>query len=334
VSEPLLQVRSLGVDFGTRVALDEVTFALTHGETLGLVGESGSGKSTLARAILRLVPVARGAVLWGGEDLLSLDTKAMRRRRRDLQLVFQDALASLDPRMTVGAVLAEPLEIFEPGLSRREREMRVAAMLERVGLSTPMRGRYPHELSGGQCQRVAIARAMMAEPKLLVCDEPVSSLDVSVQGQIVNLLADLQRDLGTALLFISHNLAVVRHLSHRVMVIYCGRIVEIAPCDALFAAPMHPYTRLLLGAVSDPRRMFAVPDRDAADDSALLDAGRAARTSAAGEAPHGREIPSGCAFRDRCAHARSVCAETVPALEPAGVERAVACHRRGELVYS
>jgi len=206
-------------------------------------------------------------------------------------------------------------------------------MLERVGLTAPMRRRYPHELSGGQCQRVAVARAMMAEPKLLVCDEPVSSLDVSVQGQIVNLLADLQRDLGMALLFISHNLAVVRHLSHRVMVIYCGRIVEIAPCDALFAAPMHPYTRALLEAVPDPRRIFAMPDPDAADE-ALPDARLAARASAAGEAPQGREIPSGCAFRDRCVHARSVCAETVPALEPVDAERAVACHRRRELVYS
>ena len=232
--------------------MDDVGFDIAPGEVLGLVGESGSGKSTLARALLRLVPAARGTVSFRGTDLLHCSGKALRRLRRDMQIVFQDPLASLDPRMSVGETLAEPLEIFEPALGARERRTRVDEMLERVGLPSSVAGRYPHEFSGGQCQRIGIARAMMPRPKLLVCDEPVSSLDVSVQGQIVNLLSDLQRDLGTAMLFISHNLAVVRHLSHRVMVMHAGRIVEIATREELFAAPVHPYTRALLAAVLDP----------------------------------------------------------------------------------
>jgi oligopeptide transport system ATP-binding protein len=325
VTDPLLQIRSLGVDFGARTALDAVSFEVARGETVGLVGESGSGKSTLARAILRLIPASRGAVIWNGADLLSCDARAMRRHRRDLQIVFQDPLASLNPRMTVGEALAEPLKIFEPSLASGERRARVARMLERVGLSAPTSARYPHEFSGGQCQRIGIARAMMLSPKLLVCDEPVSSLDVSIQGQIVNLLADLQQEFGTAILFISHNLAVVRHLSHRVMVIYRGRIVEAAPCDALFAAPAHPYTRALLAAVPDPTRVFEAPEPDAAPAGI--------RPRAAGE-PQDGAIPSGCAFRDRCSYAQDACAAAVPLLESAGDAHAVACHRRRELVYS
>ncbi|MGA2342222.1 MAG: oligopeptide/dipeptide ABC transporter ATP-binding protein [Steroidobacteraceae bacterium] len=326
MNDPLLQVRDLGVDFGARTALDAVSFDVARGETVGLVGESGAGKSTLARAILRLIPASRGAVIWRGEDLLTCDARAMRRHRRDLQIVFQDPLASLNPRMTVGEALAEPLKIFEPGLAAAQRRARVDQMLERVGLSAPMSARYPHEFSGGQCQRIGIARAMMQGPKLLVCDEPVSSLDVSIQGQIVNLLADLQREFGTAMLFISHNLAVVRHLSHRVMVIYCGRIVETAPCDELFAAPAHPYTRALLAAVPDPTSIFEAPEAHAAPPPA--------RPREAGEAPPGGEILSGCAFRDRCAYAQDACAATVPPLEGVGGIHAVACHRRRELVYS
>ncbi|MDP9012853.1 MAG: ATP-binding cassette domain-containing protein, partial [Pseudomonadota bacterium] len=249
---PLLEVQNLGVQFGAFPVLQGVTFDLRQGETLGLVGESGSGKSTLARALLRLIPVSSGSVSFRGENLLSLGTAALRRRRRDLQIVFQDPLASLNPRMSVGDTLAEPLNIHEPALPKRTRAARIAEMLERVGLSAGLVHRYPHEFSGGQCQRIGIARAMMLRPKLLVCDEPVSSLDVSIQGQIVNLLVDLQRDLGTAMLFISHNLAVVRHLSHRVLVIYGGRLVEVAERDDLFAAPVHPYTRALLAAVPHP----------------------------------------------------------------------------------
>jgi oligopeptide transport system ATP-binding protein len=247
--KPLLRVSELCVNFDGHAAVRDVSFDLHAGETLGLVGESGSGKSTLARAILRLVEAAHGSVLWRGENLLACDAAALRARRRDLQIIFQDPLASLNPRMSVGETIAEPLRIFEPGLNAGARQARVTEMLERVGLSAAMVCGYPHEFSGGQCQRIGIARAMILGPKLLICDEPVSSLDVSIQGQIVNLLLDLQRDAGTAMLFISHNLAIVRHLSHRIMVMYSGSIVEVASRDALFSAPVHPYTRALLAAV-------------------------------------------------------------------------------------
>jgi oligopeptide transport system ATP-binding protein len=272
---------------------------------LGLVGESGSGKSTLARAILRLVRASRGSVLWRGRDLLSCDGAALRRVRRDLQIVFQDPLASLNPRMTVGETIAEPLRIFEPGLNSRARRGRAGEMLARVGLNADMLDSYPHEFSGGQCQRIGIARAMILNPALLICDEPVSSLDVSIQGQIVNLLLDLQRDAGTAMLFISHNLAVVRHLSHRILVMYSGRLVEIATRDALFAAPMHPYTRTLLSAAS----------------SAISPA----------EPVAAAPIIAGCAFRDRCAYAVAICSTTVPPLEEAVPGHWTACHRAREL---
>src|SRR5258705_522992 len=249
VNDVLLRVADLCVESGAHKVLRDVTFDLFAGETLGLVGESGSGKSTLARAVLRLIRSSKGSIMWRGQDLLACEPAALRPLRRDLQIVFQDPLASLNPRMTVGEAIAEPLRIFEPGLNARARRGRVGEMLERVGLAADMMGRYPHEFSGGQCQRIGIARAMILGPKLLICDEPVSSLDVSIQGQIVNLLLDLQLDTGTAMLFISHNLAVVRHLSHRILVMYSGSLVEIAPCDALFAAPIHPYTRALLMAV-------------------------------------------------------------------------------------
>lgn len=309
---PLLHVRDLQVDFGERAALREVSFDVYAGETLGLVGESGSGKSTLARAILRLVRSSGGSVLWRGRDLLTCDPAALRLLRRELQIVFQDPLASLDPRMTVGEIIAEPLRIFEPGLNARERAAQVGQMLRRVGLAADMMGRYPHEFSGGQCQRIGIARAMILRPRLLVCDEPVSSLDVSIQGQIVNLLLDLQRDAGTALLFISHNLAVVRHLSHRILVMYSGRLVEIAPRDALFAAPIHPYTRALLAAVPS------------------LHPGRGRVSAPAIAASPASE--SGCAFRDRCAHALAACAATVPPLEELAAGHWVACHRAREFL--
>jgi oligopeptide transport system ATP-binding protein len=247
-------------------------------------------------------------VLWRGRDLLSCHGAALRRVRRDLQIVFQDPLASLNPRMTVGETVAEPLRIFEPGLNSRARRGRVGGMLERVGLNADMMDSYPHEFSGGQCQRIGIARAMIMNPQLLICDEPVSSLDVSIQGQIVNLLLDLQRDAGTAMLFISHNLAVVRHLSHRILVMYSGRLVEIAPRDVLYAAPIHPYTRSLLAAVPSLVAQASVPPP-------------------VSSAP----MVGGCAFRDRCAYAVAVCSTTAPLLAEAVPGHWTACHRAQEL---
>jgi len=324
----LLRVADLRVEFGARAALIDVTFDLFAGETLGLVGESGSGKSTLARAILRLVPSSKGSVLWRGRDLLQCEQAAMRPLRRDLQIVFQDPLASLNPRMTVGETIAEPLRIFEPGLDARARRSRVAGMLERVGLAADMIGRYPHEFSGGQCQRIGIARAMILGPKLLICDEPVSSLDVSIQGQIVNLLLDLQRDVGTAMLFISHNLAVVRHLSHRILVMYSGRLVEIAPRDALFSAPLHPYTRALLAAVPTAPAQGAAARRLHTPRVAEPPIAEASlRINPAAPLP---ATESGCAFRDRCAYAVSICGTTVPPLEEVAAGHRVACHRSRE----
>jgi oligopeptide transport system ATP-binding protein len=318
---PLLRVNDLRVEFDGRAALCGVSFDIFAGETVGLVGESGSGKSTLARAILRLVRARAGTVSWRGLDLLSCDAAALRALRRDLQIVFQDPLSSLNPRMTVGESIAEPLRIFEARLSERELQARVAAMLERVGLAADMAGRYPHQFSGGQCQRIGIARAMILGPKLLICDEPVSSLDVSIQGQIVNLLLDLQRDCGTAMLFISHNLAVVGHLSHRILVMYSGRLMEAAARDELIAAPVHPYTRALLAAVPSVARAQDDPCAPAqadpmAEPAARIESDVASRTQA-----------GGCAFRNRCSHAVALCGTTAPALEEVAAGHWVACHR-------
>ncbi len=311
--DPLLRVRDLRVEFGGRVALRGASFDLHAGETLGLVGESGSGKSTLARAILRLVRCSEGSVVWCGRDLLSCGSAALRRLRRDLQIVFQDPLASLNPRMTVGETIAEPLRIFEPSLDAGARRRRVGGMLERVGLTMDVIGRYPHEFSGGQCQRIGIARAMILSPKLLICDEPVSSLDVSIQGQIINLLLDLQREAGTAMLFISHNLAVVRHLSHRILVMYAGALIETASQEALFGSPVHPYTRALLAAVPS-----------------LDPAARSAPMPLLAEAPAPLPAAGGCVYRGRCAHALALCAQAPP-LQEIIPGHSVACHRSREL---
>jgi oligopeptide transport system ATP-binding protein len=330
MNHALLRVRDLRVSFGAHAVIRGVNFDLFAGETVGLVGESGSGKSTLARAILRL-QAAQGSVEFLGADLLRCPAAALRVKRRDLQIVFQDPLASLDPRMTVGESIGEPLEIFEPGLNAAARLRQVGALLERVGLRPEMAGRYPHEFSGGQCQRIGIARAMILRPKLLICDEMVSSLDVSIQGQILNLLLDLQDEAGMAVLFISHNLAVVRHLSHRVLVMYLGKLVEIAPSDTLFAAPVHPYTRALLAAVPDivpnvsggaaPAPLGADPPAAA---SALLDAPLVEAT------PPERLMSSGCAFRDRCPYVLPVCEIDEPPLVELSAGHWAACHRSQE----
>lgn len=305
----LLEVRDLGVRFRTRGgrilrALDGISFDLDAGETLGVVGESGCGKSTLARALVGLVRPAAGRATLAGNPP----------RPRDIQLVFQNPLASLDPRMTVARIIAEPLQSLAPKLSRRDLRVRVAAMLERVGLGDAYLDRYPHELSGGQCQRVALARALIAEPRVLVCDEAVSALDVSIRGQIVDLIVGVQRDSGLAVMFIAHDLAITRRISHRVLVMYLGRIMELGDSESLYMHPRHPYTRALLAAVpiADPVRA------------------RTRRAPVEGEPPSPLTPPSGCVFRTRCPYAIARCTAEVPLLRPFDGSL-VACHRAEEL---
>ena len=323
MSDPFLQVRDLKVHFPVRTggiligdysplkAVDGVSFDLKPGETLGVVGESGCGKSTLGRAVLQLIGATDGTVSWLGTDLTSLNKRELIAARENIQIVFQDPLASLDPRMTAGDIIAEPLRNYRPTLTKADRRKTVENIMERVGLLPRMINRYPHEFSGGQCQRIGIARAMVLHPKLVVCDEPVSALDVSIQAQVVNLLMDLQRDLGLSLLFISHDLAIVRHISHRVMVLYLGRVMELADKDSLYATPLHPYTQALLSAVPIPD-----PEKERAKDRILL----------TGDLPSPLNPPSGCVFRTRCPKADSLCAEQVPALEQSGDGHEVACH--------
>jgi oligopeptide transport system ATP-binding protein len=297
-------------------ALEDISFTVKKGETLGIVGESGCGKSTLGRCILQLLPPDKGRVLWLGTDITRLSGEAMRRRRQDLQIIFQDPLASLNPRLTVGEIIADPLKTLMPGMRADERRARVIRIMEAVGLLPEMINRYPHEFSGGQAQRIGIARALITEPKLIVCDEPVSALDVSIQAQILNLLADLKDEFGLTLIFISHNLSVVRHVSDRILVLYLGRMVELADGDDLYADPKHPYTQALLTAVPipDPKRA-----RQRNVDALV------------GEIPSPINPPSGCTFRTRCRHAIAFCAEERPPLEDSGRGRLVACHRWREL---
>jgi oligopeptide transport system ATP-binding protein len=320
---PLLTVERLTVDYATAHgrlrALADVSFALAAGESLGVVGESGSGKSTLGRALLRLVRPSTGTISWRGRELGTLGVAALRDVRSELAMIFQDPVASLDPRLTIGESIAEPLVAHHPELAPADATRRVAAMLERVGLSSGLADRYPHEFSGGQCQRAGIARAMINGPQLVVCDEPVSALDVSVQGQILNLLLDLQRERGTAYLFISHNLAVVRRLCPRLLVMYRGRIVESGSREALFTAPLHPYTRLLLDAVPS----LAAPNPGGAPMVAT--SGGAAADS--GDTGSAFTPPSGCVYRTRCAFADPRCTATVPPHEEAADGPRVACWR-------
>ncbi len=323
-STPLLDVRELAVHFhipnGLRKrrvlrAVDGVSFAVPARETLGVVGESGCGKSTLARGLMRLLPATSGSVHFAGDDLLALPKERLRRLRRQFQIVFQDPLAALDPRMTVGQIIGEPLQALVPELPRAQRQERVLAMMQRVGLSAAQVNRYAHEFSGGQAQRIGIARALVVEPRLLVCDEPVSSLDVSIKAQVINLLMDLRDERALTLLFIAHDLASVRHIADRVLVLYLGRAVELASRDAIFAAPRHPYTRMLFAAAP-------IPDPDAAR--------RAREAPVRGEIPSPFNPPSGCAFRTRCPHAVARCAAERPSLRPLNGSW-VACHRAEEL---
>jgi oligopeptide transport system ATP-binding protein len=325
----LLEIRDLAVTYAlagdgvfqprrTLHALDDINLTVAAGETLGVVGESGCGKSTLARAILGLVQASAGTICWLGQDLAQLGRRERRAICRELQVIFQDPLASLDPRMTAGQIIAEPLLTHAPDLGRPAIAERVSAMMARVGLDPLHLNRYPHEFSGGQCQRIAIARAVILEPKLVICDEPVSALDVSIQAQIVNLLMRMQDELGLALIFITHNLAVVRHVSHRIAVLYLGRLVEIGPADQLFQAPRHPYARALIAASP-----LADPDLEQARRQPALK----------GDPPSPLAPPSGCAFRTRCGYAVPRCATERPVLEPDGAH-AVACHRWQELLRS
>ena len=321
-----LTVRDLGVQYGIRRgwlgaparldALSAVSLTVRAGEALGIVGESGSGKSTLARAALRLLEASSGRVVWLGRELASLPPRELRGLRRELQIIFQDPLGSLDPRMTVAEIVAEPLRVHERSLGAGARDAAVSAVLARVGLASSLAERSPHELSGGQCQRVGIARAMVLAPRLLVCDEPVSALDAPTQQQIVALLAELRAASGMALLFISHNLALVRRLCERVLVLYLGRMMELAPTAALFAASRHPYSRELLAAIP-----VADPD---------IQPARLAHVRA-GEPPSPLSPPSGCVYRTRCPQAAAVCAERIPHWEEPGGEQGIACHRWREI---
>ena len=318
MAEPLLAVRGLAKHFGPGAfgrgplvrALDDIHFDVGRGEVVGLVGESGSGKTTIGRSVLRLIEPTAGEVVFDGQDLTKLSGAAMRRQRRRMQYIFQDPFASLSPRMTIGEILTEGLAIQGIGTGR-ERLAKARAALEAVELPADAVERYAHEFSGGQRQRIGIARALALEPEFLVADEPVSALDVSVQAQIVNLLRDLQLRLGLTMLFISHDLAVVEYICDRVIVLYLGRIMEIAPSDRLYAAPKHPYTRALLSAIPEPD-----PDRPRQ------------RQILKGDIPSPAAPPSGCVFRTRCPHAVDACAREVPTLEEVEPGHFKACIRQ------
>jgi oligopeptide/dipeptide ABC transporter ATP-binding protein len=316
----LLSVEQLSVTFpvgggiggrrGSIQAVSNVSFEVAAGETLGLVGESGCGKTTTGRAILQIVRPTGGRVYFEGEDLVAMDERALRPRRRQMQLVFQDPFASLNPRMTVGDIVIEPLAIQRVG-SPSERERAGAELMRVVGLGQGAMRRYPHEFSGGQRQRIAIARALALRPRLLVLDEPVSALDVSIQAQVLNLLAELQREYNLTYLFISHDLAVVRYMSARVAVMYLGKLVEIAPARTLYGVPAHPYTAGLLAAVPIPN-----PAAQRQDRPPLL----------AGDLPSPARPPSGCRFHPRCPRAQQRCREEEPALRSFGEGHLAACH--------
>lgn len=297
-------------------AVDGVDLTIYAGETLGVVGESGCGKSTLARALLRLVPITEGNVVWLGQDLTDLDKKQMRSKRQELQMIFQDPLASLDPRMTVGDIIAEPLKTFRPELSKEAMKAEVRNIMDRVGLLPNVINRYPHEFSGGQCQRIGIARALILKPKLVVCDEPVSALDVSIQAQVVNLLKELQAEMGLSLVFIAHDLSVVKHISDRVLVMYLGNAVELASKQSLYDHPRHPYTKALLSAVPVPD-----PKIERGKKIELL----------AGDLPSPISPPSGCVFRTRCPHANEGCAQQKPILQAVSSEHQAACSRLADI---
>ena len=325
IREPVLSVRDLSKHFalhkggflfgGTQIlrAVDGISFDLYPGETLGVVGESGCGKSTMARNVLRLQDATGGEVLYNNRNILDLPAAQLRQIRRDMQIIFQDPYASLNPRFSVRQIVSEPWDIFPDILGTDDRDARVAELLERVGLNASDASRYPHQFSGGQRQRIGIARALAVRPKVIVCDEAVSALDVSVQAQVVNLLMELQRDFGLSYIFISHDLSVVRHISDRVAVMYLGKIVEIGGWEEIYSAPTHPYSQALLSAVPEP---------------AARTSGRGRRRIILkGDVPNPANPPSGCRFRTRCWKAQDICAQQEPPLQPrSGPGHLSACH--------
>lgn len=320
MDQPLLEVKELRKYFpikkgllskqvGYVYAVDSVSFILARGETLGLVGESGCGKTTLGRAILRLIEPTGGEILFEGENILAYDDEKMRRLRQQMQIIFQDPYSSLNPRMTVAELIGEGLKSHGIG-TPSERKERIAMLMEKVGLRPEQLSRYPHEFSGGQRQRIGIARALALNPKLIICDEPVSALDVSIQAQVVNLLVNLQKELGLSYIFIAHDLNVVEHISDRVAVMYLGKIVELAKDTDLYQSPKHPYTEALLSAVP-------VPNPKAKKKRILLE----------GEIPSPINLPPGCRFFSRCSYRMKVCGEVEPVFKDLGGGHWVSCHR-------
>jgi oligopeptide transport system ATP-binding protein len=319
---PVLEVRNLKKHFplaggwfsknqGTVYAVDGIGFSIGPGETLGLVGESGCGKSTTGRCILRLIEPTEGTVLFEGEDVTRADPQRMKALRRQMQIIFQDPYGSLNPRMTVGNIVGEPLLVHRVVNGRKERMERVAELLKKVGLEEDHMQRYPHEFSGGQRQRIGIARAIALHPRLIVGDEPVSALDVSIQAQVINLLEDIQEEFGLSYLIIAHDLNVIRYISDRVAVMYLGRIVELAPAEAIYSRPRHPYTEALLSAVpvADPEK-------------------KRSRTVLPGEIPSPLNPPAGCHFKTRCPIKEGICETEYPPLRDLGGGHSVACHLR------
>ncbi|MFC1742347.1 ABC transporter ATP-binding protein [Candidatus Riflebacteria bacterium] len=318
MSENLLEIQNLvkffplygglfSREIGRVHAVDDISFSINEGEVLGLVGESGCGKSTTGRTIMRLIEPSWGKAFFFGEDLFSLDEEALRLKRREIQMIFQDPYASLNPRMTIGDTLEEPLIIHQMG-AKAQREEQVKALLDKVGLPANVVKRYPHEFSGGQRQRIGIARALAVRPRLIIADEPVSALDVSIQAQVINLMQDLKNEFGLTYLFIAHDLAVVEHISDRVAVMYLGRIVEIADSKSLYRSPKHPYTQALLSAVP-------VPDPEVKKDRIILE----------GDIPNPIDKPSGCRFHTRCPKVRKICKTAEPDLNELKKGHSVSC---------
>ena len=324
MSNSLLQVENLKVSFDVSSegdmpwtkpkklqSVNNFSFNLSSGETLGIVGESGCGKSTLARAIVKMVPTDSGKVLWLGNDLLSLNKSEMRKHRKQIQMIFQDPLASLNPRMNIGEIIAEPLRTHYPKTPEADVQERVSDVMKKVGLLGNLVNRFPHEFSGGQCQRIGIARALILKPKLIICDEPVSALDVSIQAQVVNLLMDLQEEMGLTLIFIAHDLSIVKHISTKIMVLYLGNMVEFANSRYIYENPRHPYTQALISAVP-------IPDPRIEKNKKLI--------LIEGDLPSPVNPPSGCVFRTRCHKAKEICSNEKPKFKEAVTDHEVACH--------